>query len=146
MIDEKRVLEELADFKRCQKSENCDYLTGYISALSAVEVMIAEQPKAGEWISVSERLPESEDKYAWFKCNVTIMRSHWPTSSYDYCDSPYDEYFVTEAMYDTCQKIWHIGDTQCLNALIDIEDSPLNGDYVIAWQDLPEPYKEEVNQ
>jgi hypothetical protein len=67
MIDEKRVLEEIADFKRCQKSENCDYLTGYISALSAVEGMIAEQPKAGEWIPCGERLPEEEDTYlvAW---------------------------------------------------------------------------------
>ena len=58
MIDEKKLIEEIANFKRCQKSENCDYLTGYISALSAVEGMIAEQPKMGEWIPCSEWLPE----------------------------------------------------------------------------------------
>jgi hypothetical protein len=29
-------------------------LTGYISALSAVEGMIAEQPKVGEWIPIGQ--------------------------------------------------------------------------------------------
>lgn len=98
---------------------------------------------ADKWIPVEERLPESEDKYGWVKCNVTVMRSHYPTSSYDFCDSPYDEYFVAEAMYDVTQKIWHIGEMTHLNALIDIDDSPLNGDYVIAWQPLPQLYKKE---
>ena len=37
---------QIADFKRAVKSENSDYLTGYISALSAVEGMIAGQPAA----------------------------------------------------------------------------------------------------
>lgn len=52
---------EIADFKRTVKSDNSDYLTGYICALSAVEGMIAEQPAAevepvrrGEWIIVHE--------------------------------------------------------------------------------------------
>lgn len=58
MIDEKKLLQQIADFKRVQKSVNCDYLTGYICALSVVEGMIASQPKVGEWIPVSERLPE----------------------------------------------------------------------------------------
>lgn len=58
MIDEKKLLQQIADFKRCQKSKNCDYLTGYICALSVVEGMIASQPKVGEWIPVSENPPE----------------------------------------------------------------------------------------
>ena len=48
---------EIADFKRTVKSDNSDYLTGYICALSAVEGMIAEQPAAevepvrrGKWL------------------------------------------------------------------------------------------------
>lgn len=36
------IKKQIADFKRCVKSGNSDYLTGYISALSAVEGMIAE--------------------------------------------------------------------------------------------------------
>ena len=52
---------EIADFKRTVKSDNSDYLTGYICALSAVEGMIAEQPAAdvepvrrGHWIINSD--------------------------------------------------------------------------------------------
>ena len=37
------LAKEIADFKRCVKSENSDYLTGYLCALSAVEGMIADQ-------------------------------------------------------------------------------------------------------
>ena len=35
---------EIADLKRTIHSENTDYQTGYMSALSVVEGMIAEQP------------------------------------------------------------------------------------------------------
>ena len=38
----KSLAEQIAHIKRSVKSENSDYLTGYISALSAVEGMIAE--------------------------------------------------------------------------------------------------------
>lgn len=37
--------ERIKSFKKCVKSENSDYLTGYICALSAVEGMIAEMEK-----------------------------------------------------------------------------------------------------
>ena len=38
--DIKSLKAQIADLKRCVKSLNSDYLTGYISALSAVEGMI----------------------------------------------------------------------------------------------------------
>lgn len=78
MIDEKILLEQIKTFKRSQKSVNCDYLTGYISALSAVEGMIAEQPKVGEWIPCSEKLPEQNvpvltcDKNGWISVNINV--------------------------------------------------------------------------
>lgn len=90
-----------------------------------------------EWISVRERLPESSERWEHF--NVTVMRSHFPTSSYDLCDAPYDEVFVTTADYDSKQKIWHLPWDEQLNALIDIDDAPLNGDFVTHWMPLPEP-------
>ena len=37
-----KLADEIASFKRCFKSENSDYLTGYLSALSVVEGMIAD--------------------------------------------------------------------------------------------------------
>lgn len=143
MIDEVRLIEDIhAYFRKKIDADETEIIDHDILTLNKeICKIVHEQHKANEWIPVSEKLPKSEDKYGWVKCNVTVMRSHWPASSYDVCDSPYDEYFVTDAMYDVSQKIWHIGDMCQLNALIDIEDSPLNGDYVIAWMPLPEPYK-----
>lgn len=114
--------------------------------LGEMKEWVENQPavESPTWIPCSERLPKSEDKYGYVKCNVTVIRSHYPTSSYDICDEPYDEYFVADAMYDVSQKIWHLGEHTQLNALIDIEDLPLNCDYVIAWKPLPEPYKGET--
>ena len=99
-----------------------------------------------EWISVKDRLPEREGKLEpWKKYNVVVFRSHWPTSSFDLCDAPYDEKIVTTASYDSEQKIWHLDWDAQLNALIDIEDSPLNGDYVTHWMPLHEPPKGDVH-
>ena len=93
-----------------------------------------------EWIPVTERLPGREGKLEpWKAYNVVVLRSHWPTSSYDLCDAPYDEKIVTTARYDSEQKIWHLDWGAQLNALIDIEDSPLNGDFVTHWMPLPQP-------
>lgn len=111
----------------------------------AIEEAPAVEPVC-RWISVKDRLPDREkDLESWGKYNVVVLRSHWPTSTYDICDSPYDETFVTTASYDGAQKIWHLDWDEQLNALIDIEDSPLNGDYVTHWMPLPEPPKENDN-
>ena len=100
-----------------------------------------------DWISVQERLPKNSER--WEKYLVVVSRSHYPTSTYDIVDAPYDEEFVTFAQYDSEQKIWHVlwgeGCTDCLNALIDIEDSPLNGDCVTHWMPLPDVPNQERN-
>ena len=106
--------------------------------------LVANGVTVQQWIPVTERLPGREEKSEpWKKYNVVVLRSHWPTSSYDMCDAPYDEKIVTTASYDSEQKIWHLDWGAQLNALIDIEDSPLNGDYVTHWMPLPEPPKGE---
>ena len=111
----------------------------YIHSEPAADVEPVQQ-----WIPVTERLPGREGKsQPWKKYNVVVLRSHWPTSSYDLCDAPYDEEIVTTASYDSEQKIWHLDWGAQLNALIDIEDSPLNGDYVTHWMPLPAPPKGE---
>ena len=43
-----KLADEIASFKRCVKSENSDYLTGYLSALSVVEGMIADMREVTE--------------------------------------------------------------------------------------------------
>lgn len=88
-----------------------------------------------EWVSVEERLPE--DSECWRTYIVTVNRSHWPTSSYDICDAPYDEQLVASAQYDSKQKIWHLPWDEQLNALIQADDAPLNGDFVTHWMPLP---------
>ena len=92
-----------------------------------------------EWVSVADRLPKESER--WKTYIVTVNRSHWPTSSYDLCDSPYDEELVASAQYDSQQKIWHLPWDEQLNALIQIDDAPLNGDFVTHWMSLPEPPK-----
>lgn len=90
-----------------------------------------------EWVSVEERLPE--DSECWRTYIVTVNRSHWPTSSYDICDAPYDEQLVASAQYDSKQKIWHLPWDEQLNALIQADDAPLNGGFVTHWMHLPAP-------
>lgn len=93
--------------------------------------------QTAEWVSVEERLPKNSE--CWETYIVIVNRSHWPTSSYDPCDAPYDETLVSTAKYDSKQKIWHLDWDEQLNALIDIENAPLNGDYVTHWMPLPAP-------
>lgn len=60
-IDAEPLKKEIADWKRTIHSENTDYQTGYMSALSVVEGMIAEQTavdvepvRRGHWICIGD--------------------------------------------------------------------------------------------
>ena len=115
MINEKKMIEEIADFKRCQKSENCDYLAGYISALSAVEGMIEEQPKVNEWIPCKRELPKTLGVYQ-------VKRV-----IYEGC---FKDYIVTCAYFDG-QNTWH-NDNR-----VNHGREYLKG--IVAWMPLAEP-------
>lgn len=120
------VLKRAADLIENQQHE--------IAALMQANEALRQQQ---QWISATERLPVAEDKYGWVNCIVTVLESRFPTSSYDYIDAPENREIVLPAMFDCAQKIWHVGET-AVNALMDIEDSPLNGWYVTHWMPLPE--------
>ena len=96
---------------------------------------ITVEPMRGEWIDVKDALPP--EKEHWKEYIVCVERSHYPTSTYDIIDSPYSETIITTAKYDSQQKIWHLQWDEQLNALMDIDDSPLNGDYITHWMPLP---------
>lgn len=89
------------------------------------------------WISVKDKLPKAEDAYGWVSCTVTVMES----VSNPFTDEPYDRKFVSPAVFDTEQKIWHVGRDESsevlVNALLNMEDAPLTGYYVTHWMPLP---------
>ena len=89
------------------------------------------------WISVKDKLPQAEDAYGRVSCTVTVMESVSNPFTYE----TYDRKFVSPAVFDTEQKIWHIGRDEAgevlTNALLGIEDAPLTGYYVTHWMPRP---------
>lgn len=96
----------------------------------------AEALEAMRWVPVTERLPEPKDEYGWVDCIVTVMESRWPRSTYDVIDAPESRELIFPAKFDCFQKIWHVAES-AVNALIGIEDAPLNGWTVTHWMPLP---------
>ena len=123
-----KILEEIEELKRNQDSKNQDFVTGYISALSTVEGVIAGLDEAKDinvpsndgWISVDERLPE-DDRY--------ILLSFENFS------------LPLVGRYEENEKggAFYLGDC-------DEEDTCISNDlYVNAWMYLPERYKGDSN-
>ena len=112
-----KILEEIKKLKYNQDSTNQDYITGYMSALSAVEGVIAGLDEAkdinvhsnDDWTPTEERQPEKpvfgEDSYIVQTNNII---------------TPFSAFWDGEE--------W-----------TDVSDDKVKG--VIAWQPLPEPYK-----
>lgn len=123
-----KILEEIEELKRNQDSKNQDFVTGYISALSTVEGVIAGLDEAKDinvpsndgWIPVDERLPE-DDRY--------ILLSFENFS------------LPLVGRYEENEKggAFYLGDC-------DEEDTCISNDlYVNAWTYLPERYKGDSN-
>lgn len=123
-----KTLEEIEELKRNQDSKNQDFVTGYISALSTVEGVIAGLDEAKDinvpsndgWIPVEERLPE-DDRY--------ILLSFENFS------------LPLVGRYEENEKggAFYLGDC-------DEEDTCISNDlYVNAWTYLPERYKGDSN-
>lgn len=112
-----KILEEIEELKRNQDSKNQDFVTGYISALSTVEGVIAGLDEAKDinvpsnvgWISVEERLPEKTDYYL-----VQLSRK---LPNEDYSDRVVVLFNGEEKEFECYAKL------------------------IIAWQPLPERYK-----
>lgn len=110
MIDEKKLIGDI-------KAE-CEINAGglYVNEIIGV---IHDQPKVGEWILVSERLPGDGDDYVYPKCLVTIENGD-----------------VCLGVYRHCDKEWLTRMSAGETVYSNIHD-------VLAWMPLPEPYKGE---
>ena len=117
-----KILEEIEELKRNQDSKNQDFVTGYISALSTVEGVIAGLDEAKDinvpsndgWIPVEKKLPEEGQKVlVWYE---------------------YFRYGEYNRMFKTYGIGWQF-------------DGHWSGDVsgtkarCIAWQPLPEAYR-----
>ena len=106
MIDEKKLIKFIIsnDFKR-RTIQSKDSLQDILIQF------VEEQPKVGEWIPVSERLPEDGESYL-----VTNAES-------------FGQFHTYKGWYDGKHKIWHMDGNF---------ERKMN---VIAWQPLPSPYQ-----
>lgn len=120
MIDENRLIEEIwinfnsyyNDASRFSEEETkmADRVWG------GVQCMIESQPKVGEWIPCSERLPNPKGNEEFVRVEVTIQGKEKNVNM------PAFYYYRIHKFFP-----WNIG------------GSPLKN--VIAWMPLPEPYK-----
>lgn len=129
---------QISNLKKSISSPNSDYITGYISALSVVEGMIAGLPSVDvaemgpKWISVEDRFPDTFD-------DVLVLIKNCPDAKFLVRGK--DEYSVGVA--------WWIGDYWVLECAayycgdkMDLQHS-VPDKFISHWMPLPEPPKGE---
>lgn len=115
------ILGEIEELKRNQDSKNQDFVTGYISALSTVEGVIAGLDEAKDinvpsndgWIPVEKKLPEVPEENPIFD------------------NKPLELYLVDIGAEYPIRAFWNGSDFTDGWTILK----------AIAWQPLPEPYK-----
>lgn len=114
MIDEKKLFEEINE----ELCADCSECYGHCS-IRLLEEIINKQPKVGEWILCSERLPEYNKMSEYYDSVIVTL----------------DNGRVSEGCYINVDKEWWVdaedGEHYSINAT----------EHVIAWMPLPEPYK-----
>lgn len=131
MIDEKKLIDELK--RMLNRMVNSDEGEGYLPAAVIYNIYkkLCEQPKAGEWIPVAERLPEEHDSvFAKFKGT-----SFWTSGLFEKTS---DTVMVTVELEDGARKVVL---TRTFDGKWGLENEII-GEKVMAWMPLPEPYSE----
>ncbi|QUO31573.1 DUF551 domain-containing protein [Faecalicatena sp. Marseille-Q4148] len=109
-----KILQEIKELKRKQNNQNQDYRTGYFSALSTVEGVIAGLNDG--WIPVEERLPKENNKLR------------------------YDMQLVTLEDGEVCLGVYNNQENAWWTRRQEGEEWYTNKRNVVAWQPLPEAY------
>lgn len=129
MIDEKKLVKDICNYEikiqenyKLKPNELNAFLDGLNRKQIAVMECISKQPRVEEWIPCSERLPEKDGVYI---VDDRAFNSPW----------------VHTAGFKVSSKAW------CENHGVYYDDK--YGRYedgrVIAWQPLPEPWKEKTH-
>lgn len=117
MIDEKKLIEDLKQYAHLSAGDSVD-------TIKVIIKIVGEQPKIGEWIPCSERLPEmhregmeAEGEYYMISNPVLVTDGN--------------KMHVAEYEEDDGYRYgWHSFDGE-------------DYDNIIAWMPLPEPYRTE---
>lgn len=123
MIDEKKLIEDLEQYAHLSAGDSVD-------TIKVIIKIVGDQTKIGEWIPCSERLPDDRDN-RFYMCAVENHEEDPPM----FCQ--YEEEYGFGFWND-------IYDEHTLG-FVDSEfktNEELGYEKVIAWQPLPEPYRE----
>lgn len=149
MIDEKKLIEEIQGRQKYYESKAAEYdeageryeylmdvCNGKATELTATLSIINEQPKVGEWIPCSERLPEDFETVTVTWVNREPMR---------YYEVIKDKPFVDAAM--RFKGKWYWWSATLKDYLLEYGeweiDSVDDAIEITAWQPLPEPWEGE---
>lgn len=121
MIDEKRLIEDIEDdAKRILSRVFGEVPSEFIDDfLKEMKELVNDQPKVGEWISCSEMLPSIDMSYPNAKDYLVY----------------YEHGYYDVASYSNINRFWHEHTTKPYWNCVQYCE-------VIAWQPLPEPYKD----
>lgn len=122
MIDEKKLIEILTKWEY-------DALPIERDLIEAIIYLVEDQPKVGEWIPCSERMPEKEAK-EYIKEQLNGVGYLYPCLL-TYKSPNTEKIHVVRFYYDVFQN-WFVNSGEIL----------CEKDRCLAWQPLPEPAKE----
>lgn len=132
MINEKRLISTLKKTKEVLEPDSLGlYKINIESLIGIVEGM----DKIGEWIPVTERLPEEHD---------SLFAKHKGTSRWcvGMFEKMSDTVMATVKLEDGTRKVMS---TRTIDGKWSLENTPITKK-VIAWMPLPEPYRDDCKE
>jgi hypothetical protein len=142
MIDEKALLQSRPEALNDKmdmglQNQKGGYNNGWNDCLFMFIDRIKKQPKVGEWIPVTERLPEEHESiFAKLYGTDRWDNNLWRARSEEVLVCiEYDDGSRSVTTSFTLDGKWHIERRRVLHDL-----------KVIAWMPMPEPYKEKENE